>query len=153
MTRSSRKDFISIILVAPYDITRREWTMPKKSFDFEHQFQAKLFSSGLVLAFYFSLKSLFYRFISSPEPEAHWWACIRRLSSVVVVRRPHSSNIFSSETIGPIKVRFNMEPPWDGGTKVFSNHPQVTWPRWPPCPYMVKTLTSILLWNQKADDL
>ena len=29
---------------------------------------------------------------------------------------------------------------------------QVTGPRWPPCPYMVKTW-KILLWNQKADDL
>ena len=25
--------------------------------------------------------------------------------------------------------------------------------RWPPCPYMVKTLKNLLLWNQKADDL
>ena len=24
---------------------------------------------------------------------------------------------------------------------------------WPPCPYMVKTLNNLLLWNQKADDL
>ena len=29
------------------------------------------------------------------------------------------SNI-SSETTGPIKVKFHMEPPWDGGTKVYS---------------------------------
>ena len=29
----------------------------------------------------------------------------------------------------------------------------VTWPRWPPCPYMVKTLKNLLLRNQKADDL
>ena len=26
-------------------------------------------------------------------------------------------------------------------------------PRWPPCPYMVKTLKNLLFWNQKADDL
>ena len=25
--------------------------------------------------------------------------------------------------------------------------------KWPPCPYMVKTLKNLLLWNQKADDL
>ena len=30
---------------------------------------------------------------------------------------------------------------------------QVTWPIWLPCLYMVKTLKSLLLWNQKADDL
>ena len=29
----------------------------------------------------------------------------------------------------------------------------VTWPRWPPCPYMVKTFKNFLLWNLKADDL
>ena len=37
--------------------------------------------------------------------------------------RSHSPNIFSSETTGPIKVKFHKEPPWDGGTKVFSNDP------------------------------
>ena len=30
---------------------------------------------------------------------------------------------------------------------------QVTWPRWPLCPYMVKNFKNLLLWNQKADDL
>ena len=30
-------------------------------------------------------------------------------------------NIFSSETTGLIEVKFHMEPPWDGGTKVCSN--------------------------------
>ena len=30
---------------------------------------------------------------------------------------------------------------------------QVTWPRWPPCPYMVKTLKNLLLQNQKSYDL
>ena len=57
--------------------------------------------------------------------------------------RPHFSNI-SSETAGPIKAKFHMEPPWDWGMKVCSGGSGVTWPRWPPCPYMVKTL---LLWN------
>ena len=33
------------------------------------------------------------------------------------------SNIFSSETTGPIEAKFHMEPPWDGGTKVYSNGP------------------------------
>ena len=27
------------------------------------------------------------------------------------------------ETTGPIKVKFHMEPPWDGGTKVCSTGP------------------------------
>ena len=29
----------------------------------------------------------------------------------------------------------------------------VTWPRWPPCPYMVKAFKNLLLRNQRADDL
>ena len=33
------------------------------------------------------------------------------------------SNIFSSETTGPIEAKFHVEPPWDGGTKVCSNSP------------------------------
>ena len=33
------------------------------------------------------------------------------------------SNIYSSETTGPIEAKFHMEPPWDGGTKVYSNGP------------------------------
>ena len=33
------------------------------------------------------------------------------------------SNIFSSETAWPIEVKFYVEPPWVGGTKVYSRHP------------------------------
>ena len=43
--------------------------------------------------------------------------------SYVVVRRPHSLKIFSSETTGPIEVKFHIELLWDGGTKVCSNGP------------------------------
>ena len=46
---------------------------------------------------------------------------LRRPSSVV---RPSTiSNIFSSETTGPIELKFHMETPYDGGTKVCSNGP------------------------------
>ena len=63
------------------------------------------------------------RFIfSSTEPKAHWWAYgIGRPPSSIhpsVVCRPHSLNTFSSETTGPIEVKFHVESPWDGGTKV-----------------------------------
>ena len=39
--------------------------------------------------------------------------------------RPSSAflNIFSSETAWPIKAKFYMEPPWEGGTKVYINGP------------------------------
>ena len=33
------------------------------------------------------------------------------------------SNIFSSETTGPIEAKFHMEPPRDGGTKICSSRP------------------------------
>ena len=55
-----------------------------------------------------------------------WWAYrIGRPPSYVVIfvirRHPHSLNIFSSETTGPITVKFHMELQWDGKTKVCSN--------------------------------
>ena len=38
-------------------------------------------------------------------------------------RRPPFSNVFSSETARPIKAKFFVEPPWEGGTKVCINGP------------------------------
>ena len=74
---------------------------------------------------------------------------MRRLS---VRRRPHSLNIFSSETAGPIKVKFHMEPPWDGETKVCSNGPcHMT--KMAAMPIYGKNLKNLLLRNQKTDDL
>ena len=67
--------------------------------------------------------------ISSPEPlgsqgELTVYPCTGvRPSSV---RRPSTStisNIFSSETAWPIKAKFYVEPPWEGGTKVYINGP------------------------------
>ena len=45
------------------------------------------------------------------------WVCM------YVVCMSTFSNIFSSETTRPIDVKFHVEPPWDGGTKVYSNGP------------------------------
>ena len=44
-------------------------------------------------------------------------------SVVVVVRRPQCSNIFFSQTGWPIKAKFYVELPWEGGTKVYINGP------------------------------
>ena len=33
------------------------------------------------------------------------------------------SNIFSSETTGPLEAKFHVEPPWDRGMKIYSNGP------------------------------
>ena len=66
---------------------------------------------------------------SSPEPKAHLlslWVGYKvgiRRPSYIVVRRPHSLNIFSSETTGPIKVKFHTELLWDRGTNICSNGP------------------------------
>ena len=37
--------------------------------------------------------------------------------------RPPFSNVFCSETTWPIKAKFYVEPPWEGGTKVCINGP------------------------------
>ena len=62
------------------------------------------------------------------------------------------SNPVSSETTGPIKVKFHMEPPWDGETKVGSTGPgHMT--KMAAMPIYGKKLKNLLLWNQQADDL
>ena len=56
-------------------------------------------------------------------------------------------NIFSSETAWPIKPKFYVEPPWEGGMKVYINGlGHMTY-------FMVKTLKYLLLQNQKSYDL
>ena len=68
------------------------------------------------------------RLFSSPKLKAHGWAnsvpvtpaSVRRPLSV---RPPTSSNIFSSETTGPIKFKFHMETYQVVGMKVCSNGP------------------------------
>ena len=45
---------------------------------------------------------------------------VRRPSSVR--RRPSTISI-SSETAWPIKAKFYVEPPWEGGNKVYLNGP------------------------------
>ena len=62
------------------------------------------------------------------------------------------SNIFSSEATGPIEAKFHVEPPWDGGTKVYSNGPgHMT--KMAAMPIYGKSLKKLLLRNQKTDDL
>ena len=38
-------------------------------------------------------------------------------------RCPPFSNVFSSETAWPIKAKFYVEPPWEGGMKIYINGP------------------------------
>ena len=47
---------------------------------------------------------------------------VRHPSVVFCRRRSQCSNIFFSETAGPIKATLYLKPPWIGGTKFFSWH-------------------------------
>ena len=95
-------------------------------------------------------------FISSPEPKAHRRA--NRIPMDPASVRPSSpvrpftfSNVFSSETAWPIKAKFYVEPPWEGGTKVYINGPgHMT--KMAAMPIYGKNLKN-LLQNQKSYDL
>ena len=62
------------------------------------------------------------------------------------------SNIFSSKTTKPIEAKFHMEPPWDEGTKVYSNGPDHL-TKMAAMPIYGKNLKNLLFQNQKADYL
>ena len=51
--------------------------------------------------------------------------CFSRPRYQVSVTKPLVlwSNVFSSETAWPIKAKFYVEPPWEGGMKVYINGP------------------------------
>ena len=136
--------------------------MPLSSNLFSYLF---LSSSLLLFFFYFSFSFLLTQhnrrivdmYINrSPELKSYWWAYrIGRPPSSVCpsfVCRPHSLNIFSSETLGQSKSNFIWSLHGMGERK-FVQMKQVTWTSWPPYPYMVKTLKNHLLRNQKADDI
>ena len=70
-------------------------------------------------------------FFSSPEPSGSQGELIVYPDSGVRCRcrcrrcrrRQQCLNIFSSETALPIKAKFYVESPWQGGTKVYINGP------------------------------
>ena len=74
---------------------------------------------------------MFKTFVSSPEPLGSQGKlivypysgdrCRRRCRRRR--RRQQCLNIFSSETALPIKAKFYVESPWEGGTKVYINGP------------------------------
>ena len=75
-------------------------------------------------------------------------------SFLVVFRRlPFTiSNVFFSETTGPIKVKCYVEPPWEGGTKVYINGSgHMT--KMADMTIYGKTLKKLLLQNRKSNDL
>ena len=65
-------------------------------------------------------------------------------------RRSQFSNIFSSETACPIKAKFYVEPPWEGGTKICINGlGHMT--KMAAMPIYVKILKNLLLQHRWAD--
>ena len=73
---------------------------------------------------------IYYFFFSSPEPSGsqgelivYPYSGVRCRCRCRRRRRQQCLNIFSSETALPIKAEFYVEPPWEGGTKVYINGP------------------------------
>ena len=67
-----------------------------------------------------------FSLFSSPEPLGSQGELIVYPYSGVRCRRrcrQECLNIFSSETALPIKAKFYVDPPWEGGTKVYINGP------------------------------
>ena len=65
-----------------------------------------------------------YPIFSSPEPlGSQGELIVYPYSGVRCRRRQQCLNIFSSETALPIKAKFYMETPWEGGTKIYINGP------------------------------
>ena len=83
-----------------------------------------------------------------------WWDYRISRPRSYVVRRRHTHSLTSSpqKQLGQSKSNFIWSV-YGMGEPKFAQMFLVTWPRWPPCPYMVKTLKNLLLWNQKANDL
>ena len=71
---------------------------------------------------------------------------------VTLTRCPHFLETSPQKPLGQSKSNFIWSF-YAIGERKFAQMVLVTWPRWPPCPYMVKTLKNLLLRNQKADDL
>ena len=87
------------------------------------------------------------------QDELLWSLFVRRPSVRPCVRpcvRPLTfSNDFSSEAAEPILLKFQMEPL---RLEELKNAKMVAarWPRWPPCPYIVKSFKNLLLQNQEC---
>ena len=99
-----------------------------------------LFVFSFSFSFFLFLAHLSRRLIG--ELIVYQW--LRRLSSVV---RQHF------QTSSPLKLLGQLNSLLRMGEQKFVQMVLVTWPRWPPRPYMVKTLKNVLLQNQKADEL
>ena len=69
-----------------------------------------------------------------------------------MVRRPPFQRSFSPKPLGLSKPNFIWSLS-EMGERKFVRGVWVTWPRWPPRQYMVKTIKNLHLQNQRANDL
>ena len=75
----------------------------------------------------------------------HWpWSKVTRIQ--------HFQTSFPEKLLGWLKPKVMWRLSGMGEEELVQKV-RVTWPKWPPCPYMVKTWKILLLWNQKVDDL
>ena len=89
-------------------------------------YKLKLIKQNVIFCSFF----FFFFFFSSPEPSGsqgelivYPYSGVRCRCRRCRRRRQQCLNIFSSETALPIKAKFYVEPPWEGGTKVYINGP------------------------------
>ena len=61
-------------------------------------------------------------------------------------------NFFFLEISKPIETKFHVEPPWDGGIKVYSNG-LCHMTNIAAMPIYGEYLKNLLLWNQKVNDV
>ena len=83
-----------------------------------------------------------FRFLAHLSLQAHWW-----VSSIAMVRRPsvvhHFQRSSSPKPLGLSKPNFIWSLSGMGERK-FVRGIWVTWPRWPPRPYMVKARSNLV---------
>ena len=108
-----------------------------------HQSYEVIYGVGSTKDLHFRLvwNFLFFLF-SSPEPKAHWWT-----NSIPVTPASVRPSVVRQhfQTSSPLKLlgQLNSYFIWRllrMGERKFVQMVLVTWPRWPPRPYMVKTL-------------
>ena len=103
--------------------------------------------------FFLCCFSILLLFLAHLSRRLIWWAYrIGRPPSSVVVIVHTLWKSSPQKPLGQSKSNFIWSF-YGIGEQKFAQMVLVTWPRWPPCPYMLKTSKILLFWNQKADDL
>ena len=84
------------------------------------------------------------------------WVSVKGQGHSLTLVKGHSDfkgkTWFSQKQLGHLepKLTWKLKGEWEWK---FIQMSLVTWPTWPPCPYMVKTLKNLVLQNQLTNDL